>query len=92
MGKAHYHATWEDWSSLASSCKGIKKLDNYFRKAVLEETYLLNDPDLPPEDREKFLLDREKEADAMLDYQHVEKVIGSREGDNGLEYLVKCEI
>lgn len=48
------------------------------------------DPDVPPEEREKWALDRERETDALLEHQQVERIIGTREGDDGTEYFVKC--
>ena len=50
-----------------------------------------HDNDVPPEEKEKWSLDRERDADALTDYMKVERVIGSREGDDGdTEYYVKC--
>lgn len=87
QGKSHYHATWETADSLAN-CRSTRRLDNYIRK-ILAEEMRLNDLDIPPEDREKWNLDREKDVDALEDYKQVERVIGMREGDDGNEYLVK---
>lgn len=87
QGKSHYHATWETTESLAN-CRSTRRLDNYIRK-ILAEELRLNDLDIPPEDREKWNLDREKDVDALEDYKQVERVIGMREGDDGNEYLVK---
>ena len=88
QGKSHYHATWETAESLAN-CRSVRRLDNYIRKILLEEIRLNNDVDIPPEDREKWNLDRERDVDAIEDYKHVERVIGMREGEEGMEYLVK---
>ena len=50
-----------------------------------------NDEDVPIEDKEKWSLDRERDADALLDYCKVERVIGDRDDENGdIEYFVKC--
>ncbi|KAJ9647797.1 ATP-dependent DNA helicase Hrp3 [Coniosporium apollinis] len=88
QGKAHYHATWDEWANL-SSYRGFRRLENYFRKVVTEELYITTDPDVPPEEREKWALDREREADALVEHQQVERIIGTREGDDGTEYYVK---
>ena len=50
---------------------------------------MASDPSIPPEEREKWNLDRERDADALVDYQKVEKVIGSRDGRTEKEYYVK---
>lgn len=44
---------------------------------------------MPPEEREKWNLDRERDADALLDYQKVERVIGQQVTADGTEYYVK---
>ncbi|KAL1306662.1 hypothetical protein AAFC00_005335 [Neodothiora populina] len=88
QGQAHYHATWEPWTAL-TSYRGYRRLENYYRKIVQEEQALLQDPDVAPEEREKWILDRETYLDALADYMKVEKVIGSREGDDDTEYYVK---
>ncbi|KAI9819916.1 MAG: hypothetical protein M1827_006486 [Pycnora praestabilis] len=88
QGKAHYHATWETSSSLAT-CRGIRRLDNYIRKIVNEEIRIAHDSDIPPEEKEKWSLDRERDADAINDYMKVERVIGTRDGEDDTEYYVK---
>lgn len=88
QGRSHYHATWETAETLAN-CRSTRRLDNYIRKILWEEIRLNNDEDTPPEDREKWNLDRERDVDAIEDYKHVERVISKREGDDGKEYLVK---
>jgi chromodomain-helicase-DNA-binding protein 1 len=88
QGQAHYHATWHPWSEL-SSYRGFRRLENYFRKVVKVELSLLQDPDVPPEDRERWNLDREAYLDSLNDYKQVERVIGARDGPTGTEYYVK---
>ena len=73
-------------------CRGIRRLDNYFRKMVQQDIHMEHDEDIPPEEKEKWNLDRERDADALNDYVKVERVIGMQEDDEGeTEYLVKCE-
>jgi chromodomain-helicase-DNA-binding protein 1 len=86
--KSHYHATWETAETLAN-CRSTRRVDNYIRKVLWEEMRLNNDEDAPPEDKEKWNLDRERDVDAIEDFKHVERVIGLREADDGNEYLVK---
>jgi len=89
QGKAHYHATWADWSTL-SSTRGFRRVENYFRKVIVAEQILLTDPNVPLEEREKYYLERETQVDALADYTKVERVIGAREGEEeDTEYYVK---
>ncbi|KFY22933.1 hypothetical protein V493_06227 [Pseudogymnoascus sp. VKM F-4281 (FW-2241)] len=88
QGKSYYHATWEDAAYL-STVRGHRRLENYYRKVVLQDVYFATDPDVQPEEKEKWMLDRERDADALLDYTKVERVIGVRDGDDGAEYYVK---
>ncbi|KAI5369922.1 Putative chromo/chromo shadow domain, helicase, Helicase superfamily 1/2, ATP-binding protein [Septoria linicola] len=90
QGKAHYHATWHTWRELSDSgYKGIRRLENYFRKIVKVEQQVKNDPDIAAEDKERWNLDREGYLDSLNDYVQVERVIGSRDGEEGIEYFVK---
>ncbi|KAF4307285.1 SNF2-related protein [Botryosphaeria dothidea] len=88
VGKAPFHATYEEFSSL-SGYKGFRKVENYFRKIVLEEIMIMGDPDVPSEEKEKWNLDREKVEDLHEDSRHVERVIASQEGEEETEYFVK---
>jgi chromodomain-helicase-DNA-binding protein 1 len=88
QGKSHYHATWETTTSL-TGMRGFRRLENYYRKIVLEDIYMERGEDIPPEEKEKWMLDRERDADALLDYTKVERVIGTRDGDEEMEYFVK---
>ena len=52
----------------------------------------MQDEDIPPEEKEKWSLDRERDADALVDFMKVERVISTQEGDEGeTEYFVKCK-
>ena len=86
--KAYYHATWETTETLAD-VRSFRRLDNYIRKTLMEEIRVSNDTDIAPEDKEKWMLDREQVVDTLADYNKVERVIGKRDGDEGPEYLVK---
>ncbi|KPI41889.1 Chromodomain helicase hrp3 [Cyphellophora attinorum] len=86
--RAYYHATWESHDSLAN-VKSLRRLDNYVRKTLLPEIDIINDPNFSPEEKEKFLLDKEQRLDALEEYKKVERVIGKRNGEDGLEYYVK---
>ncbi|PGH20775.1 hypothetical protein AJ80_03402 [Polytolypa hystricis UAMH7299] len=86
--KSHYHATWETYEYL-QNCRGWRRLDNYVRKNLTQEIIFMRDPEVVPEDREKWNLDRERDVDAVEDYKNVERVIGSREFNSDTEYYVK---
>lgn len=88
QGKAYYHATWETIETL-SLCRSFRRLENYVKKTLSEEQRILHDPDIPPEDKEKWNLDREQYTDSLDDYKKVERVIGWRESDEGDEYYIK---
>ena len=49
-----------------------------------------HDDDVPPEDKEKWSLDRERDIEALKDYCRVERIIGMRESEGEVEYYVKC--
>jgi len=91
QGKAHIHATWETNAALAQY-RGIRRLENYFRKAVLVDIQMnQSGSNIPPEEKEKYNLDREQEADALLQHTKVERVIDMGKGDDGnTTYYVKC--
>jgi len=58
---------------------------------VQEDIYMTHDKDTPPEEKEKWNLDRERDADALKDYVRVERVIGKqKDEEDETEYLVKC--
>ncbi|KAL8744050.1 MAG: hypothetical protein Q9190_003667 [Brigantiaea leucoxantha] len=88
-GKAHYHATWETSASL-TGYRGLRKLENYFRKIIQEDIKMKNDKEIAPEEKEKWFLDREKEVDALDEHMKVERVIGTADDDDGnTNYFVK---
>ena len=88
QGQAYYHATWETADSLAN-CRSLRRLDNYIKKTLLEDYRIRSDPDVAPEDKEKWILDREQYIDALGDYTKVERVISASATDEGTEYMVK---
>jgi chromodomain-helicase-DNA-binding protein 1 len=86
--KAYYHATWETTETLAN-CRSIRRLENYVRKTLSADLRVMHEPDISPEEKEKWILDREQYIDALSDYSKVERVIGVRDGEDGTEYYVK---
>ena len=51
-----------------------------------------HEKDVPPEEKERWNLDRERDADALKDYTKVERVIGVKEDaeEGDTMYFVKC--
>jgi chromodomain-helicase-DNA-binding protein 1 len=93
MDKAHWHATWENWETLKSLSKGTRKIDNYYKKKVLEHIfYETADSSTPLEDKEKFLIERELAAEQLEEFKKVERIIGERFNDGETEYYVKWRI
>jgi chromodomain-helicase-DNA-binding protein 1 len=70
--------------------KGFKRLDNYFRKEVEKDLYAQISKDVDPEAYEQHMVQREADRESQRDFHVVERVIGSRDGEDGLEYYVKC--
>jgi chromodomain-helicase-DNA-binding protein 1 len=92
QGLAHYKATWEDLEE-EDTLRKSKKIDNYFKKKALEEWEYQHNDEIPPEDRELFLIQRDEDIAKLDDYVKVERVLGRRKAEDGVtnEYLVKCE-
>ncbi|KAI9730507.1 MAG: hypothetical protein M1834_005748 [Cirrosporium novae-zelandiae] len=82
QGKAHVHATWESMTELIN-CRSVRRLDNYFKRFVIEDIRIRTDPDVPLEEKEKWILDRERDLDAINDYTKAERVISIRTNDEG---------
>ncbi|KAF3764970.1 hypothetical protein M406DRAFT_260476 [Cryphonectria parasitica EP155] len=89
QGQSHMHNSWESTESVAG-CRGIRRLENYYKKVVEFEISLhFESDDITPEQREEYLLDRERQQEAVEDYTKVERVVAVRDGDDGDEYLIK---
>ncbi|KAF9696258.1 hypothetical protein EKO04_006107 [Ascochyta lentis] len=86
--KAHYHSTWEDYRT-AASYKGFRKLDNYFKGPVMADMYATYRRKQEPEEYEQHMVARETERQSQLDFQVVERVIDSQDGEDETEYFVK---
>lgn len=89
--KAHFHSTWESYET-ASSFKGHRKLDNYFKGSVLADMHFIARKKVEPEEYEQHMVAREAERESQLDFHIVERVIGARDGDEETEYFVKCKL
>uniref|UniRef100_A0A093VCX1 Chromodomain helicase hrp3 n=1 Tax=Talaromyces marneffei PM1 TaxID=1077442 RepID=A0A093VCX1_TALMA len=88
QNQSHYHATWESSDSLKYHT-GFRRLENYFKNKVKTDLYLNNDPDVAPEEKEKWNLDRERDIESLEDYKKVDRIIGHRDTLDGTEYFVK---
>ncbi|KAI1337451.1 P-loop containing nucleoside triphosphate hydrolase protein [Xylariaceae sp. FL0016] len=89
QGKSYLHNTWDIMETL-KSYRGVRKLENYHRRTVEYELDLkFGGDEIPPETREQYMLDKERDQDALEDYTKVERVVAQRNGDEGLEYFIK---
>ncbi|KAG8165372.1 hypothetical protein KVR01_005647 [Diaporthe batatas] len=89
QGMSHLHDTWETTASVAGF-RGYRRLENYYRKFVEFELSMRYDDDaITPEEREQYILDRERENEALEDYTNVERVVAMRDGEEDTEYLIK---
>ena len=89
QGKSYLHNTWSDMETLRGY-RGVRKLENYHRKIIEYELDLkFAGDDIPPETREQYMLDKEREQEALADYTKVERIVAQRHGDEGREYFVK---
>lgn len=57
---------------------------------MLQDLKIKHGKDIPPEEKEQWSLDRERDSDALQDYVRVERVISMQESDGDVEYYVKC--
>jgi chromodomain-helicase-DNA-binding protein 1 len=88
QGKSHIHDTWETTDSMRGF-RGYRKLENYYKKVVEYELDVKFGDDVAPESKEQFLLDRERDEEALEDYTKVERVVAIRDGDENTEYFIK---
>jgi chromodomain-helicase-DNA-binding protein 1 len=89
QGKSHLHNTWETTETVAGF-RGFRRLENYYKKMVEYELDLkFGGDEISPEQREQWLLDREREEEALEDYTKVERVVAVRDGDDNMQYFVK---
>jgi len=87
--KSHLHNGWETTDTVAGF-RGFRRLENYYKKMVEYELDLkFGGDEVSPEQREQWLLDREREEEALEDFTKVERIVALRDGDDGHEYLVK---
>ena len=91
QGRSHLHDTWQEYEAdpKFSPFRGDRKLVNYFKKVILYELDVRYGDDVAPESREQYLLDREREQEALEDYTKVERVVAVRKGEEGTEYYIK---
>jgi chromodomain-helicase-DNA-binding protein 1 len=66
-------------------------VDNYFKGPVMTDMYAHARKREEPEEFEQHMVARETERESQLDFQVVERVIDSQEGEDETEYYVKCK-
>ncbi|KAM5380488.1 hypothetical protein ACJA88_004817 [Fusarium oxysporum] len=93
QGKSHLHDTWETFQDIRDY-RGYRKVENYFRKVIEYEVDIRVGDDIPPETKEQFFLDRERDEEAFEDYTKVERVVASDRKETNLDTrsrMVKLE-
>ncbi|PHH73771.1 hypothetical protein CDD82_5272 [Ophiocordyceps australis] len=88
QGKSHLHDTWESLEDVRN-VRGYRKVENYYRKIIENELDISFGDDIPPEKKEQFFLDREREEEAHADFTKVERIVAVRDGQEETEYFVK---
>ncbi|KAI2623651.1 CHD1-like protein [Xylaria nigripes] len=89
QGKSYLHNSW-DTLEILRGYRGVRKLENYYKRTVEYEMDLkFAGDEIPPEIREQYMLDKERDQDALEDYTKVERVVAQRSGDEGREYFIK---
>ncbi|GAW12214.1 hypothetical protein ANO14919_015750 [Xylariales sp. No.14919] len=89
QGKSYLHSTW-DTLEVLRGYRGVRKLENYYKRTIEYEMDLkFAGDEIPPETREQYMLDKERDQDALEDYTKVERVVAQRNGDEGREYFIK---
>ncbi|KAI1328341.1 P-loop containing nucleoside triphosphate hydrolase protein [Xylariaceae sp. FL0255] len=89
QGKSYLHNTWDTMDDLRGY-RGLRKLENYYKRTVEYEIDLqFAGDEIPPETREQYMLDKEREQDALEDFTKVERVVAQRSGEEGREYFIK---
>jgi chromodomain-helicase-DNA-binding protein 1 len=89
-GDAHLRAQWMTWDDI-KSYKGDKKATNYFNKIVLPILQASDHAETEGETerKEQLLMEYDQVVEGHLSSQHVDRVISTRAGEDGTEYLVK---
>ncbi|BFZ57556.1 ATP-dependent DNA helicase Hrp3 [Savitreella phatthalungensis] len=88
QSSSHLHNTWQTYAYL-SGYRGFKRVDNYIRQFVVQDREIREDPSTTREDIEAMDIERERRLEALEEYKTVERVVDSRDGDDGLEYFIK---
>lgn len=72
--------------------RGFRKVDNYYNKFVIPDMNFHAHRKQEPEEFEQHIVQREQHRETLLSHHVVERVIDSQNGDDGLEYFVKCRL
>ncbi|RHZ78531.1 hypothetical protein Glove_162g8 [Diversispora epigaea] len=85
-GWSHLHDTWETYDNLRG-LKGFKKLENYIKGYIVEQTILYENP----EEKETINVNKEMNREQLKEYKTVERIIAERRipatDDNSVEYI-----
>jgi chromodomain-helicase-DNA-binding protein 1 len=89
-GQAHVHATWNTYDEL-KDLRGNRKIFNYFQKVLAYLIYYETDKSAPAEDKEMFIMKYGQQIEEYENNQKIERVIATRDGEIGTQYLVKWQ-
>ncbi|KNZ49876.1 chromodomain-helicase-DNA-binding protein 1 [Puccinia sorghi] len=99
QGYSHLHATWESYEfakQYRGAILGFKKLENYIKNVWTPENQINTDPRYTDEDREAFMIERNRTREQVEGYKIVERVIANRDAaptldidHDHVEYLCK---
>lgn len=105
--KSHLHNTWETYQfgsfpmqtendlqklpPLTSTTKGIKRLDNYCKKILIDESDIINSPYTTAEDLETMNLNKERIKEEWEQCKQIERIVNSQRNEETgkLQYLIK---
>jgi chromodomain-helicase-DNA-binding protein 1 len=71
--------------------RGNRKIFNYFQKVIAYFIYYATEESAPAEDKETFIMKYEQQLEEYESNQNIERVIATRDGEIGTEYLVKWQ-
>jgi chromodomain-helicase-DNA-binding protein 1 len=75
---SHIHNTWETYEYL-KRFKGFKRVENYIKVVWATQQRILNDPATSREDLEALTIDKERQAEQLEGYKHVERIVAQRD-------------
>ncbi|KAK3264131.1 hypothetical protein CYMTET_27107 [Cymbomonas tetramitiformis] len=82
---SYLHNSWDHRGTL-EQLPGYKRVQNYITKTEREDAMLAM---MSPEEQEMAMCQNEMEAAIWDEYKKVDRIVGEKNGPNGVQYLVK---